>query len=182
MRTLRRTTGAAAIAILLTSACGEAADRPFAPSEANCTPPSPAVLQWLEASQWRPLEPYVRVCGVSQGRAAPALLVVSVWADLYYRDKPSGAQTIPMPKPLLFTPAGKLVGELPSNFPADPPAELIVRFTEWRQGFPNEIRLCVTSPTASGDQALTPLRYDGTRFQAASGSAARPSKGDCRVR
>ena len=184
MRMLRRVTGTAAMAALLTIGCGEAADKPYAASAATCTPPTPAVLQWLDPSQWRQFERDVRVCRVAQGRAPAALLIVSVWADLYYKDKPGGTQTVAMPKPLLFTPAGKLVGELPSNFPSDPPAELIVRFTDWRQDFPNEIRLCVSSPTAAGDQALTPLRYDARtrQFNAATGAAAKTSKGDCRVR
>ena len=65
-----------------------------------------------------------------------------------------------MPKPLLFTPAGKVVGSLPYNFPDDPPFSLEVTFTEWKSGFPQRIELFLRDPTVSGDHALTPLAWD----------------------
>jgi hypothetical protein len=66
-------------------------------------------------------------------------------------------QTVAMPAPLLFTPGGRLVGELPSNFPSDPPADLRVDFADWKRGLPFRIDLCVSSPGASGGQWLKPL-------------------------
>ena len=183
MRTFHRLIISVAVLTLLAYESAHASGKAFVADEKVCKAPTRAQLDWLDASVWAPFSEYVRVCSISSAKSPPPLLLISVWADLYYSDKPSGAETVAMPKPLLFTPKGKQVGELPVNFPTDPPSELVLRFSDWRKGFPYEIRLCVASPTASGDQALSPLRYvpAAQRYeQAANGAAAR--SGDCRGR
>jgi hypothetical protein len=144
--------------------------------------PVRAQLDWLDASAWEPFSEYIRVCTVRNGTSPAALPLISVWADLYYSSKPDGTETVVMPRPLLFTPKGKQVGELPVNFPTDPPVELVLHFADWRNGFPYEINLCVASPTASGDQALSPLRYFTAtqHYQQVAGTGAATRSGDCR--
>lgn len=139
--------------------CQSAAARAFVPDAGLCKPPTRTELAWLVEPDWRPFSDYIRVCRVENGKRNAALYIVSVWAGLYYRDKPSGTVTAAMPKPLLFNTQGKRIGKLPVNFPEDPPVELHVEFTDWRNGFPYQIRLCVISETASGNQALPVMRY-----------------------
>lgn len=169
---------------LLAGACAQAAGKPFVADENVCKRPVQAELDWLDASAWEPFSEYIRVCTVRNGTSPAVLRLISVWADLYYSDKPAGTETVAMPRPLLFTPKGKRVGELPVNFPTDPPAELVLHFTDWRKGFPYEIRLCVVSPTASGDQALAPLRYlpATQHYEQVTSPGAPARSGDCRGR
>lgn len=161
--------------------CQVAAAKAFIPSASVCRPPTGTELAWLVEPEWRPFSEYIRVCRVEHKKRNTALFIVSVWADLYYRRKPSGTPTVAMPKPLLFNTWGKRIGALPVNFPDDPPVGLNVEFVEWKNGFPYQIRLCVISETASGNQALPPLRYDAssqTYRQEPTANDARPS-GDC---
>jgi hypothetical protein len=65
-----------------------------------------------------------------------------------------------MPKPMLFTPSGKNVGELQMNYPEDPPHELMAVFKNWVHGFPQRVELRIKSPTASGGQRLAPLIWN----------------------
>jgi len=174
------------IAVLTLLVCGSAhaSGNAFVANEKVCKAPTHTQLEWLDASTWGPFSEYVRVCSISSPKRPPLLLLISVWADLYYSDKPSGTETVAMPKPLLFTPKGKQVGELPVNFPTDPPSELVLFFADWRKGFPYEIRLCVASPAASGDQVLSPLRYvpAAQRYQQAAEEGGSAPSGGCRGR
>lgn len=184
MPLLRRIISGIAVLTFLTGGYAQAAGEFFVANEKICKRPVRTELDWLDAPAWVQFTEYIRVCKVLNGTSSPALLLISVWADLYYSDKPTGTETIAMPKPLLFTPSGKQVGELPVNFPSDPPSELVIHFTNWRRGFPYEIRLCVATPTASGDQTLPPLKYmPATQHyeQVAGAGAAKPS-GDCHAR
>jgi len=74
---------------------------------------------------------------------------------MYYRSLPGqSAELVDQPKPLLLMPDGIRCGELPYSFPDDPPAEIQVRFLDWRSGFPWRIDIAVKDPTASGDRRL----------------------------
>lgn len=182
MRTLHAVIISTIASTLLAGGGAQASGSAFVADEKVCKRPTPAELSWLDAA-WKPFTGYIRVCPVRGGPSAPALLLISVWADLYYSKKPAGTETVAMPKPLLFNPQGKQLGELPVNFPSDPPAELLLHFDDWHKGLPYQIRLCVSSPTASGDQRLPPLRYSPAtqRYEQTSGTgAAKPD--DCRGR
>lgn len=173
-----------AVLTLLAGGCAQAAGKAFVADKNVCKRPVRAQLDWLDTSAWEPFSEYIRVCVVRNGTSPAALLLISVWADLYYSGKAAGTETVVMPRPLLFTPKGKRVGELPVNFPTDPPAELVLHFADWRKGFPYEIRLCVASPTASGDQALAPLRYlpATEHYEQVTGTGAAARSGECRGR
>jgi hypothetical protein len=91
------------------------------------------------------------------------LYLVAVSAQRYYSPLPSGAVTVDMPRPILFSPEGVKVGTLPYNFPDDPPFALEVTCAGWREGFPHRLELFLRDPTVSGDHALAPLVWDTAR-------------------
>jgi hypothetical protein len=124
-----------------------------------CKAPTPAQTLWL-GSEWAKFLPSVRVCPVHHEHAKTTLLIVSVWAAIYYADKPSGTETVRMPAPLIFTADGKIIGALPMNYPDDPPNTLVLSFRDWKDDYPHRIEMKVSSPTASGDQVLPPLVWD----------------------
>lgn len=152
--------------------------------ETVCNRPTPAEMRWLDAPAWSDFVEFIRVCKVTRAKnAAPAVLLFSVWADELYAKAPAGSATAAMPRPMLFSPTGRKLGELPANFPADPPSELQIAFREWRGGMPQEIALCIRTPTASGDQALPSLKYSANLRQYRQLSVL-PSTpiGDCHAR
>lgn len=155
---------------IFVGACAHLSAAPTAiPDLKTCEVPTATQLTWLSSS-WQNFTPFIRVCPVYAKRSKPVLLVVSVWAELYYEQQPSGAATVPLPKPLIFTVAGRNVGELPMNFPDDPPHELILTFKNWQEEFPYRVELRVKSPTASDDQMLAPLIWDKASRQYTAGS------------
>lgn len=156
----------------------------FTPRAAECGPGSPEQRSALAGDEWQRFRDAVRVCAVHTGGRPARLFVASVWADLWYARQADGAVTEAMPLPLLLGPNGERMGELPANFPSDPPAELQLRFLRWRSGLPGEIRLCLRSPTASGDQALAPLRYrsDLGRYTPEGPAPSASQQDDCRAR
>lgn len=185
MSALRSWGSAATWALALAAVFGDASAAvgtdAYVAGEALCKRPTPIQMAWLVAPAWSRFAEFIRVCKVSRAKdAKPAVLLFSVWADELYAKEPAGAETVAMPRPVLFSPAGRKLGELPANFPSDPPSELLIAFREWRHGMPQEIALCIRTPTASGDQALPSLRYSASIRQYRQ-LAAFPSKrpGDC---
>ena len=157
------------LALLIGSCAHSSAAPPVTPDLKACKPPTSAQATWLD-STWHSYIPFVRVCPVRTGHSKPALLIVSVWAEIYYAQQPSAAVTVPMPKPLIFTTAGRNVGEIPMNYPDDPPHELVLTFKNWKDGLPHRIELTVKSPTASDGQELAPLNWDKATRKYAAGS------------
>lgn len=126
----------------------------------TCRPLPAEQMAWLGA-EWTPYQAFTKFCEVKYGKSA-ALYLVSVWADDFYATKPASDPAVKFPKPILAGPDGMKFGELPMNFPRDPPRTLSVTFARWTGGFPHEIRLWVEDPTVVGDHSLRPLEWDAT--------------------
>lgn len=119
--------------------------------------------QWL-GPEWQPFLKYTRTCSIRDLYGKPVLLLISAWAELYYKDQPGGTvEQAKFPKPLLFLPSGARVGSLPFNFPDDPPTELRVTFTSWNGNFPHRIELYLKDPAALGDRSLPPQIWDAAQ-------------------
>jgi hypothetical protein len=135
---------------------------------AQCRSAGDLILQGLPA-EWQAFRKFVMDCPVRSPAGSHALSLIAVSAERYYRQLPSGTTMIKMPKPLLYSQQHTVIGELPLNFPDDPPAELHITFTDWHNGFPNLIKLHVQDPAAAGNRDLAPLRWDAAarRYTAA---------------
>jgi hypothetical protein len=177
-----------AVVIALSLGCTTTVDAspvlpPYKADSANCRPATPPQLAWLDGPAWARFAPYVRVCDVRQGRGPVAMLIASVWEEAYYADQPDNAPQVEMPLPQLFAPDGRKLGELPHNFPTDAPAELQLRFADWANGLPGEIRLCVITPTTGGNFALAPLRIGASgRFESTGKKPVPSLTDDCHGR
>jgi hypothetical protein len=128
-------------------------------NSAHCRSAGDVILQGLPA-QWQSFRKFVMDCPVRSPEGSRALSLIAVSAERYYRQLPSGASIIKMPKPLLYSRQHTIIGELPLNFPDDPPAELHITFSDWHHGFPNLIKLHVLDPAAAGNRDLAPLHWD----------------------
>jgi hypothetical protein len=130
---------------------------------------------WLPEA-WQPFQAFVKLCPVARDEV-PAFYVMSIWADDYYRAQPEDAPAVKFPKPLLFRPDGKNIGELPAVFPRDPPRTLDPIFLNWSKNFPHEIKLWLQDPAVLGDRYLPPLTWDEAAGRFAQ-RAARKEKTD----
>jgi len=113
---------------------------------------------WLP-KEWQPFKPFVKLCPVGMSNV-PGLYVMSVWADDFYLSQPAGSPAVRFPKPVLFRPDGKGVGEFPVGFPRDPPRTLDPIFIKWSGNFPHEIKLWLQDPAVLGDRYLPPLVWN----------------------
>jgi hypothetical protein len=113
---------------------------------------------WL-GPEWKPYLHFVKACEIKSGKIT-ALYLLSVWGDDYYRSLPPSAPAPNLPKPVLVSPQGKILGRLPEIFPRDPPRTLDVTFARWVSNFPHEIRLHLEDPAVTGDRVLPPLVWD----------------------
>jgi hypothetical protein len=153
-----------AVAILAGLLCGPAAAQThrITASAANCQPPTPQQTAWIPA-EWARFSPYVRVCAVRDSKRRTVINLISVWAQLYYRDQHEPVvEQVQMPHPLILSATGEPLGSLPANFPDDPPAELRVTFAHWQHDFPQRIELFLTDPRAGGPRALRALHWDSS--------------------
>ncbi len=175
--------GALALATAFAAGNAHAAPRPFHPDAARCPLATAAQLAWLP-SEWTPFARAVRACRVSQGTTPGGLRVVSVWEDDWYAPLPASEPAVPMPAPLLMSPDGRVLGALPANFPDEQPMTLQLRFVDWRDGLPREVRLCQRSPTVSGDQPMATLRYDAStrRYEKTTPEPEAGPRDECHVR
>ena len=132
-----------------------AAEYSFPVLERQCRQATAPEQKWLPA-EWQKFSGFVRSCQILNNKGAHVVLLLSVSAPMYYRSLPGrNADQVALPKSLLFLPDGSHCGELPYAFPDDPPVEMQVRFTIWRNDFPQRIEIAVKDPTASGNRKLT---------------------------
>jgi hypothetical protein len=149
-----------AVSMLVLAGCAVGHGEPTgALNETTCRPATQAETRVL-AAEWSPFLSYTDACEVKDGRGKTVLVLLAVSAPRYYERLPSGAETVSMPKPVLFTAGGENVGALPLNFPDDPPFALQVTFANWKDGWPLRIEMFVKDPTVTGDHSLEPLVWD----------------------
>jgi hypothetical protein len=129
----------------------------------SCTTVSDQQKLWL-TQEWSQFSRYVRACPVKESTEKTAIVLVSIDAAGYYKDQAgTDAPQVRFPRPILFSPTGKVLGRLPYNFPDDPPTELRVTFSDWRGGFPMRVDMFIKDPAAGGDRNLRPLVWNRQR-------------------
>jgi hypothetical protein len=129
----------------------------------SCTTLSNQQKLWL-TQEWTQFSRYVRACAVKESTEKTAVVLISIDVAGYYKDQPgTDAPQVKFPRPILFSPTGKVLGTLPYNFPDDPPTELRVTFSDWRRGFPMRIEMFLKDPAAGGDRNLRPLVWNPRR-------------------
>ena len=125
----------------------------------RCTPKGS--VQGLR-DEWARFEGFIDACVLSAADGSHALSIITVSAERYYADQPSGAATTPLPKPLILAPNGTELGQLPYSYPDDPPFAIELSFSQWRNNRPQQIDIFMSDPTVSGDRKLAPLRWNAT--------------------
>jgi hypothetical protein len=115
--------------------------------------------------QWQPYMSSVRVCPLTRmANDRPAIFLVSVFIEDYYRDKPMDAEWDKFPKPVFFNAAGQCVARLPDLFPTEPPRDLEISYGHWQGNIPGEIRTHVSNPAVGGDFELPVLKWNEAKL------------------
>ena len=126
---------------------------------------------------WKPYVEAVRRCELAAPGAQSQIALISVFAEEYYRGRPSNAPWEDFPKPLLVDRDFRCVGGLRELFPHDQPRALTLRVGLWRKGIPQEIRGQVDDPAVGGGYVLPVLRWSEVdhRYREASGAVSSDS-------
>src|ERR1035438_9674940 len=122
------------VAILVSSACAAVPDRVTLDAKL-CRPAPSALLQSLPP-EFRDGGRYVHLCPVLGENRKIALYILTPRIDLmakylpFVNDLIKNNQGISR-KSIIFNANEKIIGELPSSFPFDPPDTFTVTFTDW---------------------------------------------------
>jgi hypothetical protein len=128
-----------------------------------CRPGTPEQKKWAPGD-WTPFENYEIACPL-RTRAGVVLYVLSVNDYNLEKALPPGAPTPKLPKALIVTPQGRIVGRLPFAFPFDAPVSLDVKFAKWSHGFPQTVELYLEDPAVGGNRKLPSLKWDAKQAQ-----------------
>lgn len=126
----------------------------------SCVPLASLELRITLAAEWRPYLSATRACPlVRQHGVKPDIVLISIFSEDYYRDKPDGSVWESFPKPILFNYKGERVGEFEELFPYDLPSEMILTYGHWHGNIPGEIRMHIIHPGAGGNYDLPTLLW-----------------------
>jgi hypothetical protein len=112
-------------------------------------------------SDWTPFEGYEIACPLRRHEGDVVLYVLSVNAYDIEKALPPDAPAPKLPKAVIITPQGHIVGNLPFAFPFDAPVSLDVAFADWHHGFPQTVELFLEDPAVGGNKSLPRLKWDG---------------------
>ncbi len=130
-------------------------------------PASCRVLQDGELARlpeaWRRYAAVAKRCDLTVPNQPTRVSLVSVFTLDYYEGKPADAAWEDFPKPLILDQDFRCLGVLREIYPVEQPRELTLRHGQWRDGWPQEIRVRVSNPALGGDYDLPPLRWDAAQ-------------------
>ena len=145
-------------ASLVTGCAATSAMAPTAKEIISCDPATGGSIP--AGAEWEPFSAFVDECLVHSPGGNLALSIISVSAERFYRDKPSGTEIVNFPKPIIRSTGGRVIGRLPHSYPDDPPVSIRLSFGEWKDDFPQRIEIFVEDPTVSGNHVLPALIWD----------------------
>lgn len=135
-------------------------------SDKSCVAYAEAKLKPTLSPAWQPYLAATRVCPlVKKAGDKPEIVLVSVFSDDYYRNKPMDAVWENFPKPIFFNKDGNCVARLPDLYPTEPPRDLEITYGHWKNSIPQEIRTHVLNPAVTGDYDLPKLIWDEKTHQ-----------------
>lgn len=121
-----------------------------APTEAQCVPRGLGA-EGLPAA-WQPFADHIQACVLLEPDGTPALEVIAISA--------AGAELSRAPHPLILLPGGRVVGQLPSHYPQDPPWLVQLHCDAWRGGIPGRIEVHLQDGADAGHRARLTLRWN----------------------
>jgi hypothetical protein len=114
--------------------------------------------------EWHKYADFMKICKLEDKNKSDAKVsIISVWVLDYFNTKfPPPARHIweNFPLPLIVDNNLNQIGQLPEQYPDDPPRELDVSYGKQFQGIPTEIRVDVYNPAVGGDYFYAPLKWN----------------------
>jgi hypothetical protein len=110
-------------------------------------------------AEWQRFAAHIHACVVIDPRGMPALEILAVSAQSFYSAQPPQSMTVNLPRPAILLPGGQLAGQLPYNYPDDPPWTTTLAFSRWQAGLPERIAMRVHGRAVAGDHDVV-LQWD----------------------
>jgi hypothetical protein len=125
----------------------------------KCRPATSEQKKWV-GSAWAQFESYEIACPLRSRAGSIVLYVVSVNGYDIAKTVTAGSPQPKLPKALLVSPQGQILGTLPYAFPFDMPVSLGLTFAHWSHGFPQVLELFLEDPAVGGNKKLPSLKWD----------------------
>ncbi len=133
-------------------------------SEDSCVPYGESAFKPALPAEWQPYLVSTRVCPlVNKPGNKPAIVLVAIFIDHYYRDRSIDEAWEKFPKPVFFNADGRCVARPPDLYPTEPPRDMEIMFGKWQGEIPGEIRTHVLNPAVGGDFDLPNLVWDTSK-------------------
>ena len=113
--------------------------------------------------QWQRYGDFVKICRLRDAKSNARASIVSIWVLDYYNAKfpaPTPRVWEEFPLPLIVDEDFKPVGQLPENYPDDPPRELEIYYSKKVSDAPPQIRVKVYNPAVTGDYSYPPMIWN----------------------
>ena len=158
----------ASLCVLLSFGCSKQGDSNYV-NTADFSELQPGSCQQLAVStikvrlgqEWQPYLASTRFCHlVKPGETDAAIILISIFTDDYYRDKPDGGVWEEFPKPVLINKKGEIVGNRVELYPYDLPSEMSLSYGNWLDNIPGEIRMHVIANTVVSTYELPTLSWN----------------------
>jgi len=144
---------------------------------ADCVDISSTTLKNALPSDWQPFISATKACALApQQKPQPSVWLVSVFADVYYQNKPASAPWENFPQTMLVDNHGDCLAQLPELYPHDQPRALELRYGDWVGAIPQKIHVHVKNPAMGGDYDLPSLIWNAKDKLYRSGTDHHPSK------
>jgi hypothetical protein len=114
-------------------------------------------------AEWHKYADFIKICKLKEKEPTDAKVsIISIWVLEYFNTRfPPPARHIweNFPLPLIVDREFKQIGQLPEQYPDDPPRELDIYFGKQQMGIATEIRIDVYNPAVSCDYYYAPLKW-----------------------
>ena len=130
----------------------------------ECVPLSKEVVISQLPADWHHSAGFVKICQLKQKKTtATPVSIISIWVLDYYDAKfppPATRKGEKFPLPIVVDNEFHTLGQLPQQYPDDPPRELNIYYSEFQAGTMSEILIDVYNPAVSGDYYYAPFRWN----------------------
>ena len=114
--------------------------------------------------EWSKYTDFIKICKLkNKNSSAAQTSIISIWVLDYYNARflsPTLRKEEKFPAPVIVDIKNNIIGQLPQQFPDDPPRELDVFYQKYDGDLSAEILIDVYNPAVSGDYYYTPLKWN----------------------
>lgn len=130
----------------------------------TCVPLEEDVIISKLPAYWHKYSSFIKICKLKQRAATTApVSIISIWVLEYYDTRfppPATHISESFPLPIVVNDKLRPIGQLPQQYPDDPPRELDIYYRETLVGIPSDVLIDVYNPAVNGDYYYAPLKWN----------------------